>query len=63
MALRRTQAMAMTAGVSAIALVLKVKRTPQLAFEYDPWVELGVRMTLLFDDLVPDPADDEPDAD
>jgi ribosome-binding factor A len=48
---------------SAIARELKLKRTPQLAFEYDPSVERGVRMTQLIDDLVPDPADDEPDAD
>ena len=48
---------------AAIAHELKLKRTPQLAFEYDPSVERGVRMTQLIDDLVPDPADDEPDAD
>ena len=48
---------------TAIAHELKLKRTPQLAFEYDPSVERGVRMTQLIDDLVPDPADDEPDAD
>jgi ribosome-binding factor A len=45
---------------SAIAHELKLKRTPQLAFEYDPTVERGVRMTKLIDDLAPDkPA--EPD--
>jgi ribosome-binding factor A len=48
---------------ASIAHELKLKRTPQLAFEYDPSVERGVRMTQLIDDLVPDPADDEPDAD
>ncbi len=38
---------------SAIAHQLKLKRTPQLAFEYDPSVERGVRMTKLIDDLAP----------
>ncbi len=36
---------------------LRLKRTPQLTFEYDPTVERGVRMTRLIDDLAPD--DDE----
>jgi ribosome-binding factor A len=46
---------------SAIAHELKLKRTPQLAFEYDPTVERGVRLTKLIDDLAPQPA--EPDDD
>ena len=33
---------------------LRLKRTPQLAFEYDPSVERGVRMTKLIDELAPD---------
>ncbi len=33
---------------------LRMKRTPQLAFEYDPTVERGVRMSQLIDELVPD---------
>ena len=33
---------------------LRMKRTPQLAFEYDPSVESGVRMTKLIDELAPD---------
>ena len=33
---------------------LRMKRTPQLAFEYDPTVERGVRMTQLIDELAPD---------
>jgi ribosome-binding factor A len=37
---------------------LRLKRTPQLAFEYDPTVERGVRMTQLIDELAPDHADD-----
>ena len=42
---------------SALARELRMKRTPQLAFEYDPSVERGVRMTKLIDELAPD--DDE----
>ena len=38
---------------------LRMKRTPQLAFEYDPTVERGVRMTQLIDELAPQDADDE----
>ncbi len=45
---------------SAIARELKLKRTPQLVFEYDPTVERGVRMTKLIDDLAP-PDDDDTD--
>ena len=37
-----------------IARELRMKRTPQLAFEYDPTVERGVRMTKLIDELAPD---------
>jgi ribosome-binding factor A len=33
---------------------LRLKRTPQLAFEYDPTVERGVRVSQLIDELVPD---------
>ncbi len=33
---------------------LRMKRTPQLSFEYDPAVERGVRMTKLIDELAPD---------
>ena len=40
-----------------IADELRLKRTPQLAFEYDPTVERGVRMTQLIDELAPDDAD------
>jgi ribosome-binding factor A len=41
-----------------LARELRMKRTPQLAFEYDPTVERGVRMTQLIDELAPD-ADNE----
>ena len=40
-----------------IARELRMKRTPQLAFEYDPTVERGVRISQLIDELAPD---DEP---
>jgi ribosome-binding factor A len=42
---------------SQIARELRMKRTPQLTFEYDPSVERGVRMTKLIDDLAPDDTD------
>src|SRR5215210_6953387 len=41
-----------------LARELRMKRTPQLAFEYDPTVERGVRMTQLIDELAPEPADE-----
>jgi ribosome-binding factor A len=37
-----------------IAQELRLKRTPQLAFEYDDSVERGVRMSHLIDELAPD---------
>lgn len=37
-----------------LARQLRLKRTPQLTFEYDPSVERGVRMTKLIDELAPD---------
>ena len=39
---------------SQLGRELRMKRTPQLAFEYDPSVERGVRMTKLIDELAPD---------
>jgi ribosome-binding factor A len=41
-----------------LARELRLKRTPQLAFEYDPTVERGVRMTQLIDELAPEPDDE-----
>ncbi|HSC49984.1 MAG TPA: 30S ribosome-binding factor RbfA [Gaiellaceae bacterium] len=41
-----------------VARELRLKRTPLLAFEYDPTVERGVRMTQLIDELAPDAADE-----
>ena len=37
---------------SHLARELRMKRTPTLAFEYDPTVEEGVRMSKLIDGLV-----------
>jgi ribosome-binding factor A len=42
---------------SQLARQLRMKRTPQLTFEYDPSVERGVRMSRLIDELAPE--DDE----
>jgi ribosome-binding factor A len=36
-----------------VARELRMKRTPQLTFEYDPTVERGVRMSQLIDELAP----------
>jgi ribosome-binding factor A len=59
---RREQTLAALTAAHGVlqALVnreLKLKRTPQLTFEYDPSVERGVRMTQLIDELAP--PDDE----
>ena len=40
-----------------LARQLRMKRTPQLSFEYDPSVERGVRMSKLIDELAPDDHD------
>jgi ribosome-binding factor A len=40
---------------------LRLRRTPQLTFEYDPSVERGVRMTKLIDELAPDVPAEETD--
>jgi ribosome-binding factor A len=37
-----------------LARELRMKRTPQLTFEYDPTVEHGVKMSRLIDELAPD---------
>jgi len=39
---------------SRLARELRLKRTPQLSFEYDPSVERGVRMSQLIDELAPE---------
>src|ERR687891_182067 len=43
---------------AAINRELRLKRTPQLAFEYDPTVERGMRLSRLIDELAPDEHDD-----
>jgi ribosome-binding factor A len=43
-----------------IARELGLRRTPVLAFEYDPAIERGVRLTKMIDDLAP--PDGPPDA-
>ena len=43
-----------------LAKQLRLKRTPQLTFEYDQSVEHGVRMSRLIDELAPE---DDTDAD
>jgi ribosome-binding factor A len=42
---------------SRLAKELRMKRTPQLTFEYDPSVERGVRMSRLIDELAPEDDD------
>jgi ribosome-binding factor A len=37
-----------------LAREVRMKRTPQLTFQYDPSVEQGVRMSKLIDELVTD---------
>jgi len=44
-----------------LARELRMKRTPQLTFEYDPSVERGVRMSQLIDELAPDDDSDAAD--
>jgi ribosome-binding factor A len=53
---RSLEGLAAAHGVlqARIAHELRLKRTPQLAFEYDPSVERGVRMSHLIDELAPD---------
>jgi ribosome-binding factor A len=52
---RSLEGLAAAHGVlqARLARELRLKRTPQLAFEYDPSVERGVRMTQLIDELAP----------
>jgi ribosome-binding factor A len=42
-----------------VARELRLKRTPQLTFEYDPSVEDGVRISRLIDEVAPDEDDDD----
>jgi ribosome-binding factor A len=53
---RTLEGLASAHGVlqARIAGELRMKRTPQLTFEYDPSVDYGVKMSKLIDDLAPD---------
>src|SRR4051794_27104798 len=53
---RTLAALAAAHGVlqAQLARELRMKRTPQLTFEYDQSVERGVRMSQLIDELAPD---------
>ena len=42
-----------------VARELGLRRTPVLAFEYDPAVERGVRLTKIIDELAPEGPDGE----
>ncbi len=42
---------------SRVSRELRLKRTPQLAFEYDPTVERGVRLSKLIDELAAEERD------
>ena len=44
---------------SRVAQELGLRRTPVLAFEYDPSVERGVRLTQMIDELAPEGDDDQ----
>jgi ribosome-binding factor A len=46
-----------------VARELGTRRTPVLAFEYDPAIERGVRLTKLIDELAPSEPEDQSDAD
>ena len=52
---RTLEGLASAHGVlqARIADELRMKRTPQLTFEYDPSVEYGVKMSKLIDELAP----------
>ena len=54
--MRSLQGLAAAHGMlqARLARELRMKRTPQLAFEYDETVERGVRMAKLIDELAPD---------
>lgn len=58
---RRTlEGLAAAHGVlqARVARELRLRRTPVLAFEYDPSVERGVRLNQMIDELAPEDTDD-----
>ena len=48
---------------AGIARELRLRRTPVLAFAYDPAVERGVRLTQMIDELAPQPEAQHPEDD
>ena len=58
---RSLEGLAAAHGVlqARLAKELRMKRTPQLTFHYDPSVEEGVRMSRLIDELVADDDNDD----
>jgi ribosome-binding factor A len=42
-----------------VARELRLRRTPVLAFAYDPGIERGVRLTQMIDELAPEDPSDE----
>ena len=58
---RSLEGLAAAHGVlqARLAKELRMKRTPQLTFHYDPSVEEGVRMSRLIDELVADDDDND----
>jgi ribosome-binding factor A len=47
---------------ASVARELRLRRTPVLAFAYDPGVERGVRLTQIIDELAPENPEDDPDS-
>ena len=58
---RTLEGLAAAHGVlqSHVARELRLRRTPVLAFAYDPAVERGVRLTKMIDELAPEGPHDE----
>jgi ribosome-binding factor A len=56
---RTLEGLAAAHGVlqARVARELRLRRTPVLAFAYDPGVERGVRLTQMIDELAPESAD------
>ncbi len=44
---------------ASLARELQLRRTPVLAFAYDPTVERGVRLTQIIDELAPEDTEDD----
>ena len=48
---------------ASVGRELRLRRTPVLAFAYDPGVERGVRLTQMIDELAPQPEAQHPEDD